>query len=56
MDNKDYMAKVYLPSDLAPAVWALAGSDCTSLREGILVACKIAVKTIGKNNYGSHRI
>ena len=54
--NNDYMAKVYLPKDLAPYVWALAGSDCTSLREGILKACKIAVEQNGNNNHGSHRI
>jgi len=54
--NNDYMAKVYLPKDLAPHVWALAGSDCTSLREGILRACKIAVEQNGNNNHGSHRI
>ena len=60
--RNQFMAKVYLPQDLAPHIWALAGNDSTSLREGILKACRIAVglktnhENFGNNNCGPHSV
>ena len=58
MDN-DYEARVFLPNDLAPKVWALVGGESVSdLRRGIVRACELATAntTLWNNNDGGAQL
>lgn len=58
MDN-DYEARVFLPNDLAPKVWALVGGESVSdLRRGIVRACELATanQTLWTHNDGGARL
>ena len=58
MDN-DFEARVFLPNELDPKVWALVGGESVSdLRRGIVRACELATanRTLWNNNDGGARL
>ncbi len=57
--DNDFEARIFLPNDLAPKVWALVGGESVSdLRRGIVRACELATanRTLWINNDGGAQL